>query len=199
MRFTAVYREAFGEWGEANTVMFMVVLEKGRISVCSMRALIVRASAVMALSVSMVAADELIERFTKDGVYGRITPNTERYLCTGGLDDPSKPIFKILNVEVNDKSEITKFDVLNLVGENKIPHPVDLHTIVIAGWKGDYASIQGVTHTFAAIFMGEMQLDANKERLKTGTYKETVIWQDNRRPRQYVVMRCRQLQLTDAT
>ena len=110
----------------------------------------------------MVAADELIERFTKDGVYGRITPNTERYLCTGGLDDPSKPIFKILNIEANDKSEITKFNVLNLVGENKIQRPVDLHTIVIAGWKGDYASIQGVTHTFAAIFMGEMQLDANK-------------------------------------
>ena len=51
------------------------------------------------------------------------------------------------------------------------PDPVDLHSqsTVIAGWKGDYASVQGVAQMSGAIFMGEMRLDANKRKLKTGT------------------------------
>ena len=62
------------------------------------------------------------------------------------------------------------------------PDPIDLHSqsTVIAGWKGDYASVQGVAQTSGAIFMGEMRLDANKRKLKTGTYKETVVWQEQR-------------------
>jgi hypothetical protein len=56
------------------------------------------ASAVLALSVSTAGAEDIIEKFTKDDAYGRITPNGERYLCAGGLGDPSKPIFKILNI-----------------------------------------------------------------------------------------------------
>jgi hypothetical protein len=51
---------------------------------------------------------------------------------------------------------------------------------VIAGWKSNYASVQGVSQTSGAIFMGEMRLDANKRKLKTGTYKETIVWQEQR-------------------
>jgi hypothetical protein len=107
-----------------------------------MRTLILLASIVLALSVSMAGAEDIIEKFTKEGAYGQITPNSERYLCAGGLDDPSKPIFKILNIEVNDKSEVTKFDVLNLVGEDKTPDAVDLHShsTMITGWKGGRCS-----------------------------------------------------------
>jgi hypothetical protein len=166
-----------------------------------MRTLILLASTVLALSVSMAGAEDIIEKFTKDGAYGRITPNSERYLCAGGLNDPSKPIFKILNIEVNDKFEVTKFDVLNLVGKHKTPEPVDLysHSTMITGWKGDYASVQGVAQKSGAIFMGEMRLDSNKEGLKTGTYKETVIWQNKGSADHHVAMRCRQLQLPNVT
>ena len=132
--------------------------------------LVLLASIVLALSVPMAGAEDIIEKFTKEGAYGRITPNSERYLCAGGLDDPSKPIFKILNIEVNDKSEVTKFDVLNLVGEDKTPDPVDFLTQpipkMITGWKGDYASVQGVAQKSGAIFMGEMRLDSNKRRIE---------------------------------
>jgi hypothetical protein len=48
------------------------------------------------------------------------------------------------------------------------PDPVDLHSqsTVIAGWKGPYASVQGVSQTSGAIFMGEMRLDANKKEIE---------------------------------
>jgi hypothetical protein len=166
-----------------------------------MRTLILLASTVLALSVSMAGAEDIIEKFTKEGAYGRITPNSERYLCAGGLDDPSKPIFKILNIEVNDKSEVTEFDVLNLVGKDRTPDPVDLHShsTMITGWKGDYASVQGVAQKSGAIFMGEIRLDSNKEGLKTGTYKESVIWQNKGSAGHHVAMRCRQLQLANVT
>ena len=51
---------------------------------------------------------------------------------------------------------------------------------MIAGWKSNYASVQGVSQASGAIFMGEMRLDANKRKLKTGTYKETIVWQEQR-------------------
>jgi hypothetical protein len=70
---------------------------------------------------------------------------------------------------------------------------------MITGWKGDYASVQGVAQKSGAIFMGEIRLDSNKERLKTGTYKETVIWPSKGSAGHHVTMRCRQLQLTNVT
>jgi hypothetical protein len=58
--------------------------------------------------------------------------------------------------------------------------PVLSQSTVIAGWKSNYASVQGVSQASGAIFMGEMRLDANKRKLKTGTYKETVVWRKQR-------------------
>ena len=72
---------------------------------------------------------------------------------------------------------------------------------MITGWKGDYASVQGVAQKSGAIFMGEMQVGSipTKEGFKTGTYKETVIWQNKGSAGHHVTMRCRQLQLANVT